>query len=151
MGWGGARAHAGRPRKTEHELRLSGTFRADRHASNVVELPAVQDPRSGMGDGWKPTQRARLRLGKAGRRYLDDVLERFDISASEGPAVLQIAASHDDIERLRLWQKKSRVMREKVQLEKLILEHQKRIDQQQQKLVNGTLDQYATEAHDHDA
>jgi hypothetical protein len=81
---------------------------------------------------------------------LDDTLDRFNIAAHEGAAVLTIAEHHDAVERLQQWQKKARTLREHMQVERLLLARQKLIDTLQQRLLNGTLD-HATEADDHDA
>jgi hypothetical protein len=149
MGWGGKRAGAGRKRKSDHAHWLAGTKARDAEpttSTNVVTLPPVTDPRQDLGDGWVPSRAQRAALGTAGRAYVDDALARFDIARHEGPAVLHIAAQHDAIDRLVLLQKKATLLRESIQLERLILEYQKRIDTLHAKLVEGSLD--ATESLD---
>jgi hypothetical protein len=149
LGHGGARAGAGRPKKSAHDHWLAGT--TDRlpkptpdPSSNVTHLPPVHDPRADLGDGWSPSRSQRARLGRAGRAYLDDVVSRFDIANTEAAAVLTIASHHDAIDRLHLLLKKATLIREHVQLERLILERQKLIDAWHAKLVEGAID--ATES-----
>ena len=112
-----------------------------------MALPVSDDPREGLGDGWRPNQRERQRLGRAGRAYVDRVCQQFDIAVHEGPAVLDIAAHHDAVAQLRLWQKKARTMAERLRCERLIFERVRLIDTLQQCLINASLSD-ATEATD---
>jgi hypothetical protein len=70
----------------EEHLRR-GTFRQDRHGKRPA-LIATIEPRD---PGWHPHDDDTAHLQPAGRRFLDAMLSRFEISALEGAIVVEAA------------------------------------------------------------
>ena len=87
MGRGGARANAGRPRKSVEVHVRAGTYRKARHGAlpaNVLPMPTV------AADTWSPSEEELAAIGPAGRVLIEKLSQPYVFTVLDGVVLLEL-------------------------------------------------------------